>query len=138
MTQISTYLNFEGNCREAMEFYKGCLGGELEFQVVGESPMADRVPAHMKNEILHSSLTAGPLLIMASDMRRSKLVNGNTTAICIHCSSEEEINSLFSQLSAGGEVRDPLMDAFWGARFGAITDKFGKQWIFNYDKNQPK
>ena len=57
MTQISAYLNFNGNCREAMTFYKNCLGGELSLQTVEGSPMEAGCPAGVKHQILHSSLT---------------------------------------------------------------------------------
>jgi len=136
MAKLNPYLTFS-NCREAMTFYKDCLGGELVFQTVGEMPeMAAKMPPDMKDSILHSTLTSGDLVIMASDLSKSKMVDGNTVTLAIMCTSEEEINSLFTKLSAGGEITDPLMNAPWGAIFGAITDKYGKHWLFNFDKNQ--
>ena len=133
--QMSPYLNFDGNCREAMNFYKECLGGELFVQTVGESPVAGQMPAALKDSVMHSSLTTKDgLVFMGSDMHREKLADGNTVHICINCSSEEEINSLFSSLSQGGKVTDPLAEMFWGALYGSLTDKYSKQWIFNYQK----
>ena len=136
MTQINPYLIFDGNCLEAMTFYKECLGGELTVMKVAESPMASKVPAHMQQSIMHSQLANGKLLIMGSDMHREKLADGNTVQMNINCSSEEEINSFFSKLSAGGKITEPLGEMFWGALFGALTDRFGKHWLFNYEKNQ--
>ena len=135
MTQINPYLSFNGNCREAMNFYKECLGGELYLQTVAESPIAGQMPPATLQQIMHSSLTKNGLVIMASDMSREKLVEGNTVQLCINCSSMEEINSFFSKLSVGGKITDPLAEMFWGATYGALTDKFGKHWLLNYDKN---
>ncbi len=136
MAKINCYLSFN-NCREAMTFYKDCLGGELYFQTVGESPeMAAQMPPEMKDDILHSTLTSGDLVIMASDLSRTKMMDGNTVSLAVMCTSEEEINSFFTKLSEGGVITEPLMNAPWGAIFGSVTDKYGKQWMFNYDKNQ--
>ena len=95
MTQINAYLNFNGQTREAMSFYQQCLGGELVMQKIAESPMAARVPSEMGAKILHSSLTKDNLMLMASDMMGNNVKNGNSVALCINCSSDEEINSFF-------------------------------------------
>ena len=134
MTQINTYLNFDGITREAMTFYQQCLGGELIMQKVAESPMAAQMPSEMGAKILHSSLTKDGLLLMASDMLGRSTVNGNNVMLCINCSSEEEINSFFNNLAVGGKIKDPLQQSFWGATFGKLTDKFGIHWMFNYSK----
>jgi PhnB protein len=135
MTQVNAYLNFNGNCREAMTFYKEAIGGELTLQTVEGSPMEAQCPAAMKHHILHSSLTKDSLLLMGSDMVGPEgFIKGNTIALSLNCSSEDEIESCFSNLSSGGQVNHPLAKQFWGATFGALTDKFGIRWMFNYDK----
>jgi PhnB protein len=135
MGQLNPYLNFDNNCREAMSFYKECLGGELMLQTVGELPeMAAQMPPQMKDHILHSVLTSGGIMIMASDLSREKPIEGNTVNLCINCESEEELNSFFTKLSAGGKITEPLNDMPWGAKYGALIDKFGKSWLFNYQK----
>jgi PhnB protein len=137
MTQINSYLTFNGNCREAMTFYKEALGGELNLQTIADSPIADKMPAKMKDCILHSTLTSGALLIMASDMVADKgLIKGNAVSLMLNCSSEEEIRNFYAKLSAGGETTHPLEISFWGALFGDLTDKFGNQWLLHYDKTQ--
>lgn len=135
MTQINAYLNFNGQTREAMSFYQQCLGGELVMQKIAESPMGARVPSEMGAKILHSSLTKDNLMLMASDMMGNNVKNGNSVALCINCSSDEEINSFFNNLSKGGNINEPLHQSFWGSIFGSLTDKFGVTWIFNYSKN---
>lgn len=137
MAQLSPYLNFDSNCREAMNFYKDCLGGELRIQTVAEMPaMAAQMPPHVKDHILHSHLTSGDINILASDLHRGPRVEGNTMHLCIHCETEEQLNRFFTNLSAGGEIVEPLADMPWGAKYGALTDKFGKQWIFNYQHTE--
>ncbi|MBI4836059.1 MAG: VOC family protein [Candidatus Abawacabacteria bacterium] len=135
MTQLNPYLAFAGNCRAAMNFYKECLGGELIIQTVGESPMDQQMPGMTSNNVMHASLTKDSLILLASDMMGSeKAVQGNTISLCLNCSSEEEINTFFKNLSAGGTVTQPLTEAFWGATFGMLTDKFGFNWMLNYMK----
>jgi PhnB protein len=137
-TQINAYVGFNGKCREAMTFYKECLGGELTLTTVAESTIAAQCPAAMQDNILHSSLTKnGTLLLMASDMTDHDGFHlGNNISLSLNCSSEEEINTFFSRLSEGGKIIDPLKVQFWGALFGVFKDRFGIRWMLNYDKNQ--
>jgi len=137
MTQINAYLTFSGNCREAMTFYKDCLGGELILQTIGDSPLADKMPEPMKDCILHSTLTNGAITIMGSDMVAEKgLIKGNAVSLMLNCSSEKEIKQAYKYLAAGGESTHPLEISFWGALFGDLTDKYGNQWLLHFDKNQ--
>jgi PhnB protein len=137
MTQIFAYINFNGNCREAMTFYKECLGAELTIQTVEGSPIEAQCPAGMKDQVMHATLTKEALLLMGSDMAGpGGFTKGNNIALSVNCSSEEDIHAFFSRLSEGGEILDPLKMQFWGAMFGVVTDKFGIRWMFNYDKNQ--
>ncbi len=135
MTQINSYLTFNGNCREAMNFYKECLGGELYFQTVGESPIADSMPPKLKGKILHSSLTSGKWVILASDMVGDQgLIKGNSVSLMLYCSTEEEIRDLYSKLSEGGRPTHPIENTFWGALFGNLTDKYGNNWLIHFQK----
>jgi len=137
MTQINSYLTFNGNCREAMAFYKDCLGGELTLQTIGESPLADKMPQQMKDFILHATLTNEALVIMGSDMVTEKgLIKGNAVSLMLNCSSEEEIKYYYAKLAADGQKTHPLENSFWGALFGDLTDKYGNQWLLHFDKNQ--
>jgi PhnB protein len=137
MTQINAYINFDGNCREVMTFYKECLGGELNMQTVEGSPIEAQCPASMKQQILHASLMKDDLVIMGSDMQEpGGFTKGNNIALSLSCSSDEEIKTFFSKLSEGGKISHNLMQSFWGATFGVLTDKYGIRWMLNYDKNQ--
>lgn len=139
MAQINSYLTFKGNCREAMTFYQKCLGGELAFQTIGESPLSEKMPKKMKECILHATLAKNDLVLMGSDMvSESGLIKGNAVSLSINCDSEEEIKAFYKRLSKGGKTDRPLEDTFWGVVFGDLTDKFGNHWLLNYDKNQIK
>jgi PhnB protein len=133
MAKLNPYLTFSGNCREAMNYYKGCLGGELSFIVVGESPAASQVATSMKDHILHSSLKTGELELMATDMQPESLNEGNAVHLCLSCKTEEETRNMFEKLSTGGKVKQPLHEMFFGL-IGTLTDKFGKSWILECDK----
>lgn len=136
MKHINSYLTFSGNCREAMNFYKDCLGGEIIFQTVGESPLCDQMPAMMKDSILHSCLTNNQLILMGTDMvAEGGLIRGNAVSMVLHCSNEDEIRRTYEKLSEGGEKTHPLEETFWGALFGDLKDKYGNSWMLNYDKN---
>jgi PhnB protein len=135
MAQINAYLSFNGNCREAMTFYKECLGGKLALQTIGESPMANQMPQEMKECILHATLTTEDFVIMGSDMTpETGLVKGNAISLMLNCTSETDIRLAFDKLSDAGTIKHPLEDTFWGALFGDLTDKFGNNWILNCDK----
>ncbi|CAN5129104.1 VOC family protein [soil metagenome] len=137
MTTINAYVAFNGKCREAMTFYQECLGGELTFQTFGDSPLGATTPDAMKNQVLHASLTKGPLLLMGSDMvGPGGFLKGNDIALSLNCSSGEEINSFYASLSADGRILDALKVQFWGAMFGVVEDKFGIRWMLHYDENQ--
>lgn len=137
MTQINSYLSFNGNCREAMNFYKECLGGELVLQTIGESPLCDKMPPQMKENILHSTLTMNALVLMGTDMLGEKgLVKGTAVSLMLNCSSEEEIKKYYANLSKDGQATHPLEISFWGALFGGLTDKYGNHWLLHFDKNQ--
>lgn len=133
--QLNPYLTFNGNCREAMIFYQECLGGELYFQTIGQSPLSNRMPKQVKDSILHSMLTKDHLVLMGSDMvSENGLVKGNNVSLSLNCNSEVEIKTCYAKLSSGGKANHPLENSFWGALFGDLTDKFGNHWILNFNR----
>lgn len=135
---LNPYLTFEGNCREAMTFYKDCLGGELTMQTVGESPACKDMPSENQEKIMHAALMKnGTVLLMASDdLGPEKVVRGNNISLSLQCTSDEEINSLFPKLAEGGKITMPLAEQFWGGRFGMLTDQFGMNWMMNHQKTK--
>jgi PhnB protein len=139
MKECNVYLNFDGNCRQAMEFYAKCLGADLRIMPYSEGP-AD-MPKEMKDadKVLHAYLSKGPLVIMASDCPPGNpLQQGNNFAISVNCDSNEEVDKLFSALGENGKVMLPAQDMFWGAYFGMLTDQFGINWMFNHETARQK
>ena len=131
--KILAYLTFNGTCREAMTFYQECLGGELRFQTVAESPMADQLPAEMHKCILNASLTGNDLVLMGSDMvSEDGLIKGNSVSLLLNCTSEEETRSCYRLLSRDGGQEQALEQTIWGAIFGSLTDKYGNNWLLHY------
>lgn len=135
MAKISPFIRFnDTKCREGMNFYKQVFGGELYFMTVGESPMAKDMGKETHDRIMHSSLTNDKFTIIGMDMMRDKAQIGDNVGISVDCSSDEEIQSIFKKLSEGGDVFMPLEEAFWGATFGVVTDKYGVEWMLNFQK----
>ncbi|GAA3935635.1 VOC family protein [Hymenobacter algoricola] len=135
--RLTPYLTFNGNCREAMTFYQQCLGGELMVQSIAGTPAAEHVAPDALQNVLHSMLTTADLVLMASDSGLGPAAKGDMVSLSINCHSPEEIQHLFSLLSADGTVTMALQDTFWGATFGMLADRFGIDWMLNYDKPQP-
>jgi len=137
MASINSYLTFNGNCREAMIFYRDCLGGELTLETIGESWAEDKMPSVMKRSIMHAILAKDELVIMGTDMVEERgLIKGNSISLMLNCNSEEEAKAYYHKLSVGGRASHPLKETFGGAIFGDLTDRFGNNWLINYDKNR--
>ncbi|MGC1632440.1 MAG: VOC family protein [Gelidibacter sp.] len=142
MTTISTYLNFNGNCEAAFNFYKSVFGGEFTYiGRFGEMPAEDgyTVSEADKNKIMHVGLPIGTTILMGSDTVGDwspVFVQGNNFSISVNPESKEEADKLFKGLSAGGNVTMPMADTFWGAYFGMFTDKFGINWMVNFETQQ--
>lgn len=135
MTMINPYLMFDGNCLEAMNFYKDALGAELQVMKVGDTPAAANFDESAKDRVMHSSLRKdGESILLAADvmMEGEKYTIGNAMTICVHCKSEEEIRMFFANLSKGGKVGSEVKTEFWGDMFGMLTDKYGFDWMLNY------
>ncbi|MFP4369093.1 MAG: VOC family protein [Candidatus Kapaibacterium sp.] len=133
MNSFAVYLTFDGNCREAMDFYKSVFGGDLNRQTFRDGPM--EIPESHKDKIMHASLAFGDVRIMASDsMPGSKVIKGNNIQLSLNLDDESLQSNLFNSLSQGGKVEYELQDTFWGARFGMLTDKFGIRWMMHIEK----
>jgi PhnB protein len=132
MKEFNVYINFNGNCRQAMEFYAKCLGAELIVKPYSEGGM--NVPPEASDKVLHARLTKGKQVVMASDCLPSDPVTeGNNFSIYINCESREEVDKFFASLGERGKPIMPAQDMFWGAYFGMITDQFGINWMFNFE-----
>jgi len=132
MEKISGSFTFNGECREALTFYKDCFGGELTFMTMADTPMKDKTPPEKLDLVIHGELNIGSTTIMGSDHNMGEVIQGNAVQLCIHCTSEDEITRYFNNLARGGKIIDPLGIKFWGDMFGVVLDKYEKYWLLNY------
>ena len=130
MQALTPYVCFNGNCREAMNFYKEVFEGKLELMTWADGPHKD-VSTGDPNKIMHGMLTNGSFNLMASDNPEGKAKFGDNVQLTINCESVPHIEKLFKALGTGGKTVMPLDNTFWGARFGMLTDKFGIYWMLN-------
>jgi PhnB protein len=130
---ISPYIMFNGNCEEALNFYVKALGGEIQGLMRFEGSPAESMSSD-KQKILHAMFKAGGVFFMASDGAESGENVGGMVHLSLDFDSAEEEQKVYDALSEGAKTTMPLQDTFWGARFGMLTDRFGVNWMFNYDK----
>jgi PhnB protein len=136
MKPLTPYLFFGGDCRDAMNFYQDCFGDSLEIMTYADGPAdacPDACPGGVadKDKIMHACLTAGDLVLMASDNPMGPPLAGDAVSISVHCESVAETERLFAALGRGGTVKMALADTFWGAHFGMLADRFGFHWMLN-------
>lgn len=141
MARIDPHINFNGNAEEAFNFYKSVFGGEFTRVVrfkdlpITEFPIAEKEA----NKIMHIALSIGKNFLMANDvpehMGRTN-ENENRSKISISAASKEEADKLFNGLSEGGQIEMPITDSPWGSYFGMFRDKYGIEWMVNYDPNE--
>lgn len=137
MTAVNIYLNFDGNCLEAFEFYRTVFGGDFPYVgTYGEMPIQEgmpEIPEEIKNKIMHISLPISKeTMLLGSDVGGGwapKLKVGNNFSIATTADSKEEADRLFNALSKGGVISMPLAETFWGDYFGTFTDKFDINWM---------
>lgn len=141
MAQINPHVNFNGNAEEAFTFYKSVFGGEfarvVRFKDLASSGMP--IAEHEKNKIMHIALPIGHTILMANDVPESlgrTNENENRSKIVITAESKEEADKLFNGLSAGGQVEMPISDSPWGSYFGMFRDKYGIEWMVDFDSRQ--
>ena len=138
MALINPHINFNGNAEEAFTFYKSVFGGEfanimrLKDLSGPEFPVAE----NDANKILHIALPIGKNVLMGNDVPESMgkvNENENRSKISISAESKEEADTLFNGLSAGGQVEMPIADSPWGSYFGMFRDKYGIEWMIDFD-----
>ena len=130
--QINPYLNFDGNCREALEFYAKTLGGTIEFmQTNADSPMKDQTPPALRDKILHARLRIGDQVLMASDAPPQHYSPAGAYYLSIGVHTPEEAERIWAAMSEGAKVDMPLQQTFWAKRFAMFKDRFGTPWMIN-------
>ncbi len=141
MAQINPHINFNGNAEEAFNFYKSVFGGEfakiMRFKDLASAEFS--VSEKEENKIMHIALPIGKgSMLMANDvpeiMGRTN-ENENRSKIVISAESKEEADKLFSGLSVGGKIEMSIADSPWGSYFGMFRDKYGIEWMVDFDPN---
>lgn len=142
MALINPHINFNGNAEEAFTFYKSVFGGEFAKIIRFKDLASDEFQIAEKeaNKIMHIALPIGKYnMLMANDVpeilgRTNE--NENRSKIAINAESKAEADKLFHGLSAGGQIEMPISDSPWGTYFGMFRDKYGIEWMVDFDPNQ--
>lgn len=138
MAQINPHINFNGNAEEAFNFYKSVFGGEfakiIRFKELASTEF--QVAENEADKIMHIALPIGNSILMANDVpeilgRTNE--NENRSKIVISAESKEEADKLFNGLSVGGEIEMAISDSPWGSYFGMFRDKYGIEWMVDFD-----
>jgi PhnB protein len=135
--QLNPYLTFNGQCKEAFQFYEKTLGGKIEAMMTHEgTPMGDQVKKEWRDKILHASLKIGYRILMGSDAPPDDYEAPKGITISISIDKVAEAERIFQALSENGSVRMPLQQTFWAARFGMLVDRFGIPWMINCEASK--
>ncbi len=139
---VDLFINFDGNCREAVEYYAKVFRSETppRFMTFGEMPPDPRFPItdEMRDLVMYSSLPVSGSNLMFSDVTPGmKLVVGNNISITVGSTDMSEIDRMYEEMKAGGSVEMELQETFWSKRYGAVTDRYGIHWQFSHDDGRP-
>ncbi len=137
---VGVYINFNGNCREAVEFYAKAFGTEEpKIMTFGDAPPNPEYsyPEEAKKLVMHTELNIFGSRVMFSDtFPGMPFTQGNNITIVIGSSNIDEIKSIFNKLKEGGKVDMDLQETFWSKCYGNLTDKFGIGWQLSHNSEQ--
>ncbi|HET7267118.1 MAG TPA: VOC family protein [Oleiagrimonas sp.] len=136
---INPYLFFDGNCRQAFEFYAKCLNVEIKAMLTAsDTPVGDQAPPEGRDQIMHACIAIGDDLLMASDWNCGPnpvpYEKPRSFRVSLNVTSAAEAERVFHALSEGGTTDMPLDKTFFSERFGMLTDRFGIPWMVNCEK----
>jgi PhnB protein len=130
--ELSTYLFFNGKCREAFQFYEKTLNGKIELMMTyGESPEKDKCTPGTLDQIMHVRLKLGNYSLMASDAPSEHYQKPQGFSVSYAVDSKAEAERIFKALSDNGKIIMPLEKTFWAEAFGMCVDRFGISWMVN-------
>ncbi|UQZ32296.1 hypothetical protein C2I18_01280 [Paenibacillus sp. PK3_47] len=137
---VEVYLNFNGNCREAVEFYAKVFGTEApQIMTFGDSPQTPDypLPEEAKALVMHAKLNIDGSIVMFSDVFPGmQFVQGNNISLTLVNGDEEKLKNWFHQLKEGGSVGMELQETFWSKCYGSLRDKFGIEWQLSHESNE--
>ncbi len=133
--KVNPYLNFNGNCKEAIELYAKVLGGKIEMIMThGESPMADKVPPEWKDAIMHVRLKVGDEVLMGSDAPPESYDKPQGFFVSLSVDKPADADRIYNALSENGTIIMPIQETFWAQHFAMFHDRFGIPWMVDCDK----
>ena len=133
--QTSTHLHFNGNCREAFDFYARTFGGKIVFSMTyGESPGAEKTSPESRNKIIHARIDFGGQFLLGCDTPAERYRTPEGFNVMAAVEQPAEAERIFATLADGGQVTMPVQETFWAHRFGMVTDRFGTPWMVNCAK----
>lgn len=129
MVEVTPHLVFGGQCEEAFKFYERLLGGKIATMLTwGESPMADQVPTHWRDKILHASLTLPGAALVGADVLPDQYERPRGFFVLVGIDEPTDAERIFGSLAEDGTVAVPMQQTFWSVRFGVVIDRFGIPW----------
>ncbi len=133
--RLNAYLLFNGQCEAAFRFYERCLGGKTEAMTThAGTPAEAHVPPEWRNKILHARLVVNGEAIMGSDAPPDRYEQPQGFSVALQVNDPAEAERMFRALAENGQVRMPIQETFWAARFGMLVDQFGIPWMINCEK----
>jgi PhnB protein len=133
--KVNPYLNFNGNCEAAIQFYAKCLGAKIDTMMTHEgTPAAEHVPADWRKKIMHARLNLGDTVLMASDSPPGHYQKPAGFSVTLQVEQPAEAERVFHALAQNGTVQMPIQQTFWAVRFGMLVDQFGIPWMINCER----
>jgi PhnB protein len=133
-SRLNPYISFNGNAREALEFYKSVFGGELTVNTFADFGNPDPSVADL---VMHGQLeTSAGYTLMGADLMPGMPVTSGSTITVSLSGDDEELRTYFGKLAEGGTVTVALEKQVWGDEYGQLTDKFGVAWMANISQPQ--
>lgn len=130
--QFSSYLSFDGKCREAFQFYAECLGGRIEAMIpIAGSPMEEHAAPETRDRIMHARLNAGGATLMGGDAPVGGYKPPTGFSVQVEIADAQEGERIFKALGQGGAIQLPFQKTFWASGFGMLVDRYGIPWMVN-------
>ena len=134
--RMNTYVNFAGNCAEALRYYERHLGAKVGMMMThAQSPDQSRVGPEWKDAVLHARIVIGDEELMAADIPNAEPMR--SAYLTLRTDSDIEAERVFSALSDGGRILMPMEETFFAFRFGQVQDRFGLNWMILHERPLP-
>ncbi|MGA3012290.1 MAG: VOC family protein [Terracidiphilus sp.] len=136
--KLTTYLNYGGNCADALHFYEEHLGGKIvTMSTFSQMPEHQNVPPGHENDVIHARIIIGDTLLMASDAPPDRFQPMRSVYLALSVDTNEEAERLYALLKDGGEIFMPMDETFFAFRFAMLRDKFGTSWMIINERPMP-